>query len=227
MKTLEQFWHWAENDCIAQDRFMKMSSNGGPLSEEAQEAMDQAMHVLSLRLSSEDLAAHPDLYPQLKALSIAILSAWEGIPEEFKGRPEATIVTYPDGSKVTFAKVDNRPGPPDLPRRKAPDTLAPLNFLNEWCVDADTKHLIVHGSLNASHTDQLQWMRMAVRRLYDCGVDINTVVYTIADPRFGFYKYLRRFKAQPSFIASLFCDAQEGRIFCDGRVGSSPAGNGA
>ncbi len=82
METLKKFWHWADNELPCRgyegrDLFDKKATNGGPLSEEAQEAMQQAVEVVGLR--APDIL-HPSgevLRPAIKLLSFAILEAWQ------------------------------------------------------------------------------------------------------------------------------------------------------
>lgn len=82
METLKKFWHWADNERPDRDLFDVKATAGGPLSEEAQEAMQQAVEVVGLR--SPD-CLHPTgivLRSAIKLLSFAILEAWQLLKDD-------------------------------------------------------------------------------------------------------------------------------------------------
>lgn len=75
--SLNKFWHWADNERPDRDLFDKKATAEGPLTDEAQEAMQQAVEVVSLRAPD---CLHPSgevLRPAIKAVSFAIMYAWK------------------------------------------------------------------------------------------------------------------------------------------------------
>lgn len=77
MKSLRKFWHWADFERPSRELFDEKATAGGPLTEEAQEAMQQAVEVVGLRAPD---CLHPSgevLRPAIKVLSLMILQAWE------------------------------------------------------------------------------------------------------------------------------------------------------
>lgn len=82
METLKKFWHWADNERPSRDVFDVKATAGGPLSEEAQEALQQAVEVVGLRAPD---VLHPSgevLRPAIKLLSLAILEAWQMLKDD-------------------------------------------------------------------------------------------------------------------------------------------------
>lgn len=97
MKTLEQFWNWAENERPGTDRFEEMAiGRKSPMSDEAQEALEQAADVLNLRLSDAVRPSASHLWPQLKELSITILKAWTAIPDGSKAARQEFSLNLPE-----------------------------------------------------------------------------------------------------------------------------------
>lgn len=81
LESLNKFWHWADNERPDRDLFDKKATAGGPLTEEAQEAMQSAVEVVSLRAPD---CLHPSgevLRPAIKAVSFAIMYAWKMLRE--------------------------------------------------------------------------------------------------------------------------------------------------
>jgi len=81
MISLNKFWHWSDNERPSRDLFDDKATAGGPLTDEAQEAMQQAVEVVGLRAPD---VLHPSgevLRPAIKVLSLAILQAWELLKE--------------------------------------------------------------------------------------------------------------------------------------------------
>lgn len=97
--SLNKFWHWADHERPDRDLFDAKATAGGPLTEEAQEAMQQAVEVVGLRAPD---VLHPSgevLRPAIKLLSLAILEAWqllkddERIQKELAQQHERTSMT--------------------------------------------------------------------------------------------------------------------------------------
>lgn len=91
IESLNRFWQWADNEKPDPTLFMQKAGVMGPLTEEAQEALDVADEVLSARLPEGFAVPTETWRSALKSLSLATLYSWMVLPEA----PPALVVHDP------------------------------------------------------------------------------------------------------------------------------------
>lgn len=82
LESLRKFWHWADNEHPSRELFDAKASAEGPLTEEAQEAMQEAVQIVSLRSPSCLHLTGEVLRPMIKHVSLCILQAWQMLSED-------------------------------------------------------------------------------------------------------------------------------------------------
>lgn len=79
MKSLHEFWNWADQEKPSATLFAMMTGVQGKMTDEAQEAVDTAVEILERQCANPNDLKHRGT---LKTLSCAILQAWESTPLE-------------------------------------------------------------------------------------------------------------------------------------------------
>lgn len=100
MKTLLEFWSWAEVEKPHPANFIRMAGVNGNMTDQAQEAVDTAVEIIERQCACASGLEHRGA---LKDLSVAILTAWEVTPvEKREPEPEAPPI------KLSFQQILGR-----------------------------------------------------------------------------------------------------------------------
>src|SRR5688572_7229255 len=103
LKSLNRFWQWSDNEKPEPALFERKAGKDGPLTEEAQEALEYAYNVIEARdTNSMGMCSRAALKP----LSMAILYAWMVLPKRSGVAPESLKV-----SADIIAHFPNVPAP--------------------------------------------------------------------------------------------------------------------